>query len=91
MRGRWFVKSLRAEQGKLKDVDDLSTRTRVIAKSEISKQKADSLSGISEMYITANHNLNIVDESSNDSSDDSSDEDCIISQSIRDDSDLDSD
>jgi hypothetical protein len=64
MRGRWFVKSLRADHGKLKGVDNLSTRTSVIAKSEIAKQKADCLStnihqssGISAMYSVAQENI----------------------------------
>ena len=91
IQGSWFDKSLRAEQGKLKDVDEFSTCTQVITKSDISKQNADSLSGLSEMYIAANNNLNKKDESSNDSSDNSYDEGCVTSKTIIEDSDLDSD
>ena len=41
MRGRWFINSMRAEHGgKSKSVDDFSTRGRVIAQSQISKEKA---------------------------------------------------
>ena len=41
MRGRWFINSMRAEHGgKSKTVDDFSTRGRVIAQSQISKEKA---------------------------------------------------
>ena len=41
MRGRWFINSMRAEHGgKSKCVDDFSTRGRVIAQSQISKEKA---------------------------------------------------
>ena len=41
IRGRWFINSTRAKHcGKSKSVDDFSTRGRVIAQSQISKEKA---------------------------------------------------
>ena len=42
MRGRWFVKSMQAEQGrKYKEVEDLPTRTRVMVATEGAKNSVD--------------------------------------------------
>ena len=57
MRGRWFINSMRAEHGgKSKCVDDFSTRGRVIAQSQISKEKAALSSAILKESTTSTSN-----------------------------------
>ena len=57
MRVRWFINSMRTEHdGKSKCVDDFSTRCRVIAQSQISKEKAALSSAILKESTTSTSN-----------------------------------
>ena len=77
MRGKWFVKSMKAEHGgKSKCIDDFSTRGRVIAQTEVSKEKsiavvnATKTASLGNMYSTITTTLETNDSSLSDSESD---------------------
>ena len=77
MRGKWFVKSMQAEHGgKSKCIDDFSTRGRVIAQTEVSKEKsiavvnATKTASLGNMYSAITTTLVTNDRSLSDSESD---------------------